>query len=146
VALAFALPSSYVSIITKFSKNVKSRLRNNRNIAHFTKGVCLTVRTIDKINYYLTKENKNGADLCEYLGVSSGVYSQWNTGRTHPRKSKLPIIAEYLGVEVSDIQGDDTNKKKSPPHKAVSLYPICPKTFKNSFLFACRTRILLFCY
>lgn len=64
------------------------------------------MRTIDKINYYLTKENKNGADLCEYLGVSSGVYSQWNTGRTHPRKSKLPIIAEYLGVEVSDIQGD----------------------------------------
>lgn len=55
------------------------------------------MRTIDKINYYLTKENKNGADLCEYLGVSSGVYSQWNTGRTHPRKSKLPIIAEYLG-------------------------------------------------
>lgn len=71
------------------------------------------MRTIDKINYYLTKENKNGADLCEYLGVSSGVYSQWNTGRTHPRKSKLPIIAEYLGVEVSDIQGDDTNKKKA---------------------------------
>lgn len=70
------------------------------------------MRTIDKINYYLTKENKNGADLCEYLGVSSGVYSQWNTGRTHPRKSKLPIIAEYLGVEVSDIQGDDTNKKR----------------------------------
>lgn len=64
------------------------------------------MRTIDKINYYLTKENKNGADLCEYLGVSSGVYSQWNTGRTHPRKSKLPIIAEYLGVEVSDIQGN----------------------------------------
>lgn len=72
------------------------------------------MRTIDKINYYLTKENKNGADLCEYLGVSSGVYSQWNTGRTHPRKSKLPIIAEYLGVEVSDIQGDDTNKKEKP--------------------------------
>ena len=114
MALAFALPSSYVSIITKFSKNVKSKLRNNRNIAHFTKGVCLTVRTIDKINYYLNKENKNGADLCEYLGVSSGVYSQWNTGRTHPRKSKLPIIAEYLGVEVSDIQGDDTNKKEKP--------------------------------
>ena len=106
MALAFALPSSYVSIITKFSKNVKSKLRNDRNIAHCTKGVCLAVRTIDKINYYLTKENKNGADLCEYLGVSSGVYSQWNTGRTHPRKSKLPIIAEYLGVEVSDIQGN----------------------------------------
>lgn len=85
------------------------------------------MRTIDKINYYLTKENKNGADLCEYLGVSSGVYSQWNTGRTHPRKSKLPIIAEYLGVEVSDIQGDDTNKKEKPTAQGDGLISSLPQ-------------------
>ena len=59
--------------------------------------------TIDKINYYLTKNKRTGADLCEFLGVSSGVYSQWNTRRTKPRKSKLPAIAEYLGVSVADL-------------------------------------------
>ena len=63
--------------------------------------------TIDKINYYLTKNKKTGADLCEFLGVSSGVYSQWNTRRTKPRKSKLPSIAEYLGVSVADLLPDD---------------------------------------
>lgn len=62
--------------------------------------------TIDKINYYLTKSKKTGADLCEFLGVSSGVYSQWNTRRTKPRKSKLPAIAEYLGVSVADLLPD----------------------------------------
>lgn len=62
--------------------------------------------TIDKINYYLTKNKKTGADLCEFLGVSSGVYSQWNTRRTKPRNSKLPAIAEYLGVSVSDLLPD----------------------------------------
>lgn len=63
--------------------------------------------TIDKINYYLTKSKKTGADLCEFLGVSSGVYSQWNTRRTKPRKSKLPAIAEYLGVSVADLLPDE---------------------------------------
>lgn len=63
--------------------------------------------TIDKINYYLTKNKKTGADLCEFLGVSSGVYSQWNTRRTKPRKSKLPAVAEYLGVSVADLLPDD---------------------------------------
>ncbi len=72
------------------------------------------MRTIDKINYYLAKQQKNGSDLCEYLGVSSGVYSQWNTGRTNPRKSKMPVIAEYLGVNVEDIQGEDETKKENP--------------------------------
>ena len=66
--------------------------------------------TIDKINYYLSKCGKNGAGLCEYLGVSSGVYSQWNTGRTSPRKSKLPMIAEYLGVSVSDLLPDTSEQ------------------------------------
>lgn len=62
--------------------------------------------TIDKINYYLTKNKKTGADLCEFLGASSGVYSQWNTRRTKPRKSKLPAIAEFLGVSVADLLPD----------------------------------------
>ena len=68
--------------------------------------------TIDKINYYLSKRGKNGAGLCEYLGVSSGVYSQWNTGRTSPRKSKLPMIAEYLGVTVSDLLPDEPAERE----------------------------------
>lgn len=73
--------------------------------------------TIDKINYYLTKNKRTGADLCEFLGVSSGVYSQWNTRRTKPRKSKLPAIAEYLGVSVADLlPGEESSAgiKKDP--------------------------------
>nr|DAZ64736.1 MAG TPA: helix-turn-helix domain protein [Caudoviricetes sp.] len=81
--------------------------------------------TIDKINYYLTKNKKTGADLCEFLGVSSGVYSQWNTRRTKPRKSKLPAVAEYLGVSVADLLPDDDpsagiKKDPIPKDEAVS--------------------------
>lgn len=81
--------------------------------------------TIDKINYYLTKSKKTGADLCEFLGASSGVYSQWNTRRTKPRKGKLPAIAEFLGVSVADLLPDDDpsagiKKGPIPKDEAVS--------------------------
>lgn len=82
--------------------------------------------TIGKINYYLTKNKKTGADLCEFLGVSSGVYSQWNTRRTKPRKSKLPAIAEYLGVSVADLMPDEdpsTGIKKDPIPKDGAVSP-----------------------
>lgn len=82
--------------------------------------------TIDKINYYLTKNKRTGADLCEFLGVSSGVYSQWNTRRTKPRKSKLPAIAEYLGVSVADLLPDEdpsTGIKKDPIQKDEAVSP-----------------------
>ncbi len=63
--------------------------------------------TIDKINYYLVKNRQNGKQLCEYLGVSSGVYSQWNKKKSRPRQNKLPAIAEFLGVAVEDIMPDE---------------------------------------
>lgn len=82
--------------------------------------------TIDKINYYLTKSKKTGADLCEFLGASSGVYSQWNTRRTKPRKGKLPAIAEFLGVSVADLLPDkdpSAGIKKDPIPKDEAVSP-----------------------
>ncbi len=88
--------------------------------------------TIDKINYYLTKNKKTGADLCEFLGVSSGVYSQWNTRRTKPRKSKLPAIAEYLCVSVADLLPDEEPSagiKKAPTREGEVVSPVVQEIF-----------------
>ena len=88
--------------------------------------------TIDKINYYLTKNKRTGADLCEFLGVSSGVYSQWNTRRTKPRKSKLPAIAEYLGVSVADLLPDEDPSagiKKDPIREDGAVSPAAQEIF-----------------
>ena len=65
------------------------------------------------------------------LSIVMQLMSQWNTGRTHPRKSKLPIIAEYLGVEVSDIQGDDTNKKEKPTAQGGELISDLPENIQK---------------
>lgn len=62
---------------------------------------------IDKINFYLSKKGKNGADLSRALGLSNSIYSQWNTRKTTPSNARLPAIAEYLGVSVEDIMPDD---------------------------------------
>ena len=62
---------------------------------------------IDKINFYLSKKGKNGADLSRALGLSNSIYSQWNTRKTKPSNARLPAIAEYLGVSVEDIMPDD---------------------------------------
>lgn len=63
--------------------------------------------TIDKINYFLVKQGKTGADLSRALGLSNSIYSQWNKKKTKPKTSKLSVIAEYLGVSVADLLPDD---------------------------------------
>ena len=79
--------------------------------------------TIDKINYYLVKQGKTGADLSRALGLSNSVYSQWNTGKTKPKKSKLMAIAEYLGVSVEDIMPDDVAAPAAPQGAKKALDP-----------------------
>lgn len=59
--------------------------------------------TIDKINLLLAKKGMTGADLNRAIGVSSAVYSQWNTRATKPSKKNLAKIAEVLNVEVSEL-------------------------------------------
>lgn len=54
---------------------------------------------IDKINFYLSKKGKNGADLSRALGLSNSIYSQWNTRKTKPSNVRLPaavsLYAKY---------------------------------------------------
>lgn len=79
---------------------------------------------IDKINFYLSKNGKSGADLSRALGLSNSIYSQWNTRKTKPSNVRLFAIAEYLGVSVEDIMPDDVaapvasqGAKKAPDPK-----------------------------
>ncbi len=83
--------------------------------------------TIDKINYYLVKQGKTGADLSRALGLSNSIYSQWNKKKTKPKTSKLSVIAEYLGVSVADLLPDDEEvlpkaKKESAPDPKTEGY------------------------
>lgn len=68
---------------------------------------------IDKINVALAKKGLTGADLSRMIGVSSGVYSQWNTRATKPSNKSLSKIAQALDVDVSELL-PDTSAKKEP--------------------------------
>ena len=91
--------------------------------------------TIDKINYYLVKQGKTGADLSRELGLSNSIYSQWNKKKTKPKRSKLSVIAEYLGVSVADILPDDeevlpkAKKESAPDPKTEGVSPTVQELF-----------------
>lgn len=91
--------------------------------------------TIDKINYFLVKQGKTGADLSRALGLSNSIYSQWNKKKTKPKTSKLSVIAEYLGVSVADILPDDeevlpkAKKEGAPDPKTEGVSPTVQELF-----------------
>lgn len=61
------------------------------------------MRTIDIIKKRMNAAGLTGAELSRMIGVSSGVYSQWNTGRSEPSPQNLTKIAAVLNCDVEDL-------------------------------------------
>lgn len=58
---------------------------------------------VKKLSYYMNKHNKNQADLINELNLSSATISSWCTGKKLPRMDKIQLLADYFGIEKSDL-------------------------------------------
>lgn len=61
-----------------------------------------------KLKYYMTLNNKTQADLINDLGFSSSTISNWCTGLKLPRMGKIQLLADYFGINKSDLIEDKT--------------------------------------
>jgi len=52
---------------------------------------------------WLVDRDKNQADVSRYLGVSSATVSDWCSAKKIPRMDKIQSLANWLGLEVSDL-------------------------------------------
>lgn len=55
------------------------------------------------LNYYMKKNDKTQADLIRDFGFSSSTISNWCTGLKMPRMGKIQALADYFGIEKSDL-------------------------------------------
>lgn len=62
---------------------------------------------IDKICTLIKDQGKKQIDLTNYLGVSKNVFTDWKAGRNNSYKKHLPQIAEFLGVSVDYLVGNE---------------------------------------
>lgn len=56
-----------------------------------------------KLSYYMQLNNKSQTDLVNDLGISQSTISNWCTGLKLPRMGKIQLLADYFGVNKSDL-------------------------------------------
>ena len=76
------------------------------------------VKTVETIRALCKKKKTSLTRLEEKLGFSNGYIGKMAKRPNSPPYDKLVAIANELEVTVSDLAGD-SEKKKSPPHKAM---------------------------
>lgn len=55
------------------------------------------------LKYFMALNSKNQTDLMNDLGLSSSTLSNWCTGLKLPRMDKVQMLADYFGVNKSDL-------------------------------------------
>lgn len=59
----------------------------------------------DRICLLIKENNTSGAKMAKDLGFSSGLFSQWKSGKQQISQKKLELIADYFGVTVDYLLG-----------------------------------------
>lgn len=55
------------------------------------------------IKYYLKENDITQTEMCNTLGFKMSTVSDWLHARTYPRIDKIELMANYFGVEKSDL-------------------------------------------
>lgn len=56
-----------------------------------------------KLNYYLNKNQKTQKEVADFLNISTTTFNNWCMGISLPRMGKIQMLADYFGIEKSDL-------------------------------------------
>ena len=64
---------------------------------------------------YMTLNGKSRNDISNALGISYYTVSDWVNGKKYPRMDKVEMLANYFGIQKSDLIENKT--KENPPEE-----------------------------
>lgn len=73
---------------------------------------------IQNIIKLLEEQRKTQKSLTDYLGITQNAFTDWKSGRIKSYTKHLPQIADYFGVSVDYLLGNE-----NAPQKATILIP-----------------------
>lgn len=62
--------------------------------------------------FYLEKSGRDQKEVAEIVGVAPSTFNEWMKAKKYPRIDKIEILANYFGIQKSDLIED---KKESSP-------------------------------
>ena len=72
------------------------------------------------LRHYLDRENKTQKEVADAIGVSPQTFNTWLQMVALPRMGKVQALADYFGVNKSDLlEEKDSNSLSSSDHKDI---------------------------
>ena len=66
----------------------------------------------DNLKYYIEKSGKDRRELAEIWGFPYSTVTEWINARKYPRIDKIEIMADYFGIQKSDLIEEKMTEEK----------------------------------
>ncbi len=67
----------------------------------------------NNLKHYMELNKKDRNEICNLLGFKYSTFSDWYNGNKYPRIDKIEILANYFGIEKSDLIEDKNKPTKT---------------------------------
>lgn len=64
------------------------------------------------LNYYIERSGKNQKEIAVELGFSTSTFNNWTMGNKYPRIDKIEMLANYFGIQKSDLIEEKLTEEK----------------------------------
>lgn len=64
------------------------------------------------LKYYIERSGKDRRELAETWGFPYSTVTEWINGRKYPRIDRIEIMADYFGIQKSDLIEDKLTEEK----------------------------------
>lgn len=69
---------------------------------------------------YLNRSGKSQREMADIMGVSSSTFNEWMKAKKYPRIDKIEFMANYFGINKSDLIEEENDKKISSDELALT--------------------------
>ena len=69
----------------------------------------------ENLRRYMALYEKNRNDICNDLGFAYTTFTSWETGVNYPRIDKIEMLANYFGIEKSDLIENKSQEESPTP-------------------------------
>ena len=96
---------------------------------------------------YLTESGKTQKEVADAIGVSAGTFCDWVKQRSYPRMDKVQKLADYFGINKSDlVEERDIEKEETlrEDQEVLDLFHKVPKEKRAEAIALCKSVLSTF--
>ena len=83
------------------------------------------------LSYYIERSGKSQKDLAELVGVAASTFNDWVKAKKYPRIDKIEILANYFGIQKSDLIEEKMTEEKEKDNEALASIIVRMRTDKD---------------